>query len=165
MPIYEFYCSHCHTLFNFFSATVDTSTCPECPRCRRPELERRPARFATLQHQGESDSFGLDALDEERLAGVMESMAEELGSVEETEDPRLLASLFRRFGEASGLELGPRMREMMNRLEAGEDLDELEQEMGSELDEDESLEDFFRFKRRAGRLARRPEVDDTLYFL
>jgi putative FmdB family regulatory protein len=165
MPIYEFYCSHCHTLFNFFSATVDTTTCPECPRCKRSGLERRPARFATLQHQGESDALGLEGLDEERFAGVMESMAQELGGLEETEDPRLLASLFRRFGEAAGLELGPRMREMMARLEAGENLDELEEEMEGELDEGDSLEDFFRFKNRARRLARQPAVDGTLYFL
>ena len=109
MPIYEFYCSDCNTLYNFFSAKVDTTTRPGCPRCSRASLERRPARFATLKQlggDGEPDD-PLGELDEERLEGVMASMMEEMGDLDETEDPRKMAGLFRRFGEASGLEFGP----------------------------------------------------------
>ena len=47
----------------------------------------------------------------------------ELQNLENNEDPRQMAALFRRFGEASGLEIGPRMEELMSRLEAGEDPD------------------------------------------
>jgi len=35
MPIYEFYCEDCNTLFNFFSRTVNTDKQPPCPRCRK----------------------------------------------------------------------------------------------------------------------------------
>jgi len=164
MPIYEFYCADCHTLFNFFSAVIDTTTRPQCPRCKRPDLERRPARFATLKHQGDEEPDPLGGLDENRLAGVMESMMGELGDLEENEDPRRLARLFRRFGDASGLQFGPRMEEMMSRLEAGEDPDRLEEEMGDDFDDD-SLEEFFRLRQRGGNLGRNPAVDDTLYFL
>ena len=164
MPIYEFYCPGCHTLFNFYSATIDTATRPTCPRCARPDLDRRPARFATLKHRGDEEPDPFGDLDESRMAGVMDSMMEELGSLEENEDPRQMARLFRRFGEASGLELGPRMEEMMRRLEAGADPDELEAEMGDDFD-DENLEDFFRLRRQGRRSSRRPAVDETLYFL
>ncbi len=167
MPIYEFYCSDCNTLFNFFSAVVNTTARPTCPKCGRPELERRPARFATLKHGGtedeETDPF--HHLDDERLDGVMSSMLEEMGALEEGEDPRKMANLFRRFGEASGLEFGPKMEEMMHRLEAGEDPDRLEEEIGGEFDDDESMEEFFRLKRQGWRRTTRPKVDETLYFL
>ena len=163
MPIYEFYCVDCHTLFNFFSPTIDTTTRPQCPRCKRPDLERRPARFATLKHKGDEEPDPLGDLNEERLAGVMDSMMGELGAVDENEDPRQLARLFRRFGEASGLELGPRMEEMMSRLEAGENPDHLEEEMGDDFDDD-SLEEFFRLRKQGWKPRRQPALDDTLYF-
>lgn len=164
MPIYEFYCADCHTLFNFFSSVIDTTACPACPRCQRPDLERRPARFATLKHRGEQEPDPFADLDESRLASVMESMMGDLDELENNEDPRQMAVLFRRFGEASGLEFGPRMEEMMSRLEAGEDPDRLEDEMGGDF-EDDSLEEFFRLRKRGWNLARHPAVDETLYFL
>jgi len=164
MPIYEFYCVDCHALFNFFSSVVDSTAQPACPRCQRPDLERRPARFATLKHQGEDESDPFGNLDDSRLADVMDSMMGELGALEENEDPRQMAQLFRRFGEAAGMELGPRMEEMMSRLEAGEDPDSLEDEMGGDGDDD-NLEEFFRLRQRGSKLARNPVVDETLYFL
>lgn len=104
----------------------------------------------------------MDDADLDRLMGSMMSDMEGLG---EGEDPRQLAQIFRRFGEAAGMEPGPRMEEFLSRLEAGEDPDALEGELDHESSE-ESLEEFFRFKRQlAGRLTGRPKVDDTLYFL
>ena len=83
------------------------------------------------------------------------------------EDPRQLARLFRRFGELSGLETGPKMEEMIRQLEAGADPESLDEDFGGE-DGDESggFEDFFQAKRKllAARKSR-PKVDDTLYFL
>ena len=81
------------------------------------------------------------------------------------EDPQTLARLFRRLGEASGMEPGPKLQEILGRLEAGEDPDDLEAALGDDADEDESLEDLFRVKRALAERHRRPQVDDTLYFL
>lgn len=165
MPIYEFYCSDCHTLFNFFSAAIDTVARPDCPKCGREQLERRPARFATLKHRGDEEPDPFGDLDEDRVAGVMESMMGEMGDLQDSDDPRRLASLFRRFGEASGLDFGPRMEEMMSRLEAGEDPDKLEEELGEDLVDDRAMEEFFRLRKRGWKVERSPEVDETLYFL
>ena len=49
MPIYEFYCPDCHTVFSFFSSAVDTAASPACPRCSRPGLGRRPSRLDGAQ--------------------------------------------------------------------------------------------------------------------
>jgi hypothetical protein len=97
------------------------------------------------------------------LAGEMEGLSDA-----EAENPAHLARFFRKFGEASGLEPGPRMEEMLRRLERGEDPDELEEEYGGdpESSDEEMLGEFFQLKKQAqARRSRKPAVDDTLYFL
>lgn len=174
MPIYEFYCPRCHVLLNFFSPQVDTEARPDCPRCGQPRLERRPARFATLrraaatggEEEGDDPFAGMD---EERLERAMESMAGEIEQLGDDEDPRQMARFFRRFGEVSGMKLGPRMEEMLQRLERGEDPDALEEELGGGEGEeggDGEMDEWFQLKETARRLRRRkPPVDETLYFL
>lgn len=173
MPIYEFYCQGCHRVFQFFSSRVDTEAAPDCPRCGRERLPRKPATFSTLRRsagEGAGDKGEEDALfgdmDEERMAGAFEAILAEAETGGESEDPRATARLLRRFGEAAGLEPGERMEEMLQRLEAGEDPDRLEEEMGGESEGDEDLSDFFRAKRAlAGRRSQRPPVDSEIYFL
>lgn len=180
MPIYEFYCPDCHTVFSFFSARIDTAAKPDCPRCGRPELGRKPSRFAAHsrgaegagpQEEGSAED-PLGGLDEARMAGAMDSLAAEMEHLDDAaqKDPKQLARFLSRFSEASGLEAGPRMQEMLARLEEGADPDELESEMGDGGETDDAGEgdfsDFFRPKQRAaGGRARRPRVDETLYFL
>jgi putative FmdB family regulatory protein len=167
MPIYEFYCHPCHTVYNFFSARVDTGTRPACPRCGLPELPRKPSRFATLKHGGEDAEDGdpFAGFDDSRLEGAMESLLSETEGLGDEEDPRAMARLMRRFSELSGLEMGDRMEEMTARLEAGEDPDALEEEVG-DLGDGESLDDFFRLKKALGEgRRRRLKVDEELYFL
>lgn len=174
MPIYEFYCSRCNVLLNFFSPRIDTTARPACPRCGQPELERRPARFATLSRSGggdEGEGDGEDnpfpGLDEGRLEQAMEAMGGELERMGDDEDPRQMARFFRRFGEVAGMRLGPKMEEMLRRLEAGEDAESLEEELGGGEDADEGeMEEWFQLKDSAQRLRRRrPKLDETLYFL
>ncbi|HXT21045.1 MAG TPA: FmdB family zinc ribbon protein [Thermoanaerobaculia bacterium] len=175
MPIYEFYCSACHMLFNFFSAKIDTAARPACPRCGRPELERRPARFATLKRstssadaEGEADEDNpFPGLDEERLERAMASMSGDIENIGDEEDPRQMARFFRRFGDAAGMRLGPRMEEMLRRLEKGEDMESLEEEMGDVGEGEEGeLDEWFQLKETAKRLRqRKPKLDETLYFL
>lgn len=173
MPIYEFYCPDCDTLFNFFTPRVDTEARPDCPRCGRPELERKPARFAALSSSSGDEGDGDDELaalgiDEERLAGAFESV---LGEMEagggEPEDPRAMARMLRRVGEEAGLEPGDTMEEMLGRMEAGEDPERLEEEMGDAFDDTDGdpLAELFRRRRAAAGRRRRPKVDDELYFL
>lgn len=166
MPIYEFYCPDCHTVFNFFSARIDTTSSPACPLCERAGLGRKPSRFATLQKTGAGDAAEGDfmaGLDETRLEGAMESLMQEMGGMENAEDPRAMGHVMRRFSELSGLEMGDRMEELIARMEAGEDPESLEQEMGDELD-GEGFDDFFKLEKAVAR-KRRPKVDDELYFL
>ncbi len=174
MPIYEFYCRDCHTVYSFFSNRVDTETRPSCPRCQRPELERKPSRFATLEHAGKDDAGApnpLDALEDPRMEAAMEQLMHEMEGQEEdgdtAEDPRQMGHFLRRFSELSGLQLSDRMQDMMQRLERGDDPDALEAELGEPPEDDaDALSELFQLKKRA--LAHRrktPKVDETLYFL
>lgn len=173
MPIYEFFCGDCNALLNFFSARVDTSKKPDCPRCGRKRLERRPARFATLRPQSkDSLEDPLSDLDDPSLERLMAGMAGELETLGESDDPRQYARVLRSMGRSAGLEMGPRMEELLSRLEAGSDLDELESEMagggGGEGagDEDDDFDEYFRLKKRLAALSdRTPRVDPELYFL
>ncbi len=189
VPIYEFYCPDCHTVFSFFSSRIDTAVQPACPQCGRPELGRRPSRFAALKGSkpgaggdaaaGELDENDpLGGLDEEKMAGVMESLAGEMEGMDEgaQQDPKQLAQFLARFQEATGLEAGPKMEEMLARLKEGADMDELEAEMGGAgpegagSDEGEGggaddFSDFFRAKRAAAARRKAPRVDETLHFL
>jgi len=170
MPIYEFYCPTCHTVFSFFSSAVDTGARPACPRCARPDLERKPSRFATPRggaDRGEDAEEGapFGDLDDERMERAMAAMAAQMEGAGDTEDPRAMARMLRTFGDATGLAAGPRMEEMIRRLEAGEDAEALEAEMGGEDGGDEGdLSEYFQVK-KAARAAKRPAVDETLYFL
>ncbi len=166
MPIYEFYCQGCHTVFNFYSSRVNTETRPSCPGCGRPELPRKPSRFATLKHSGDAEPDPFDRLDDSRLEGAMESLIAEMGEGENEEDPRAMGRLMRRFSDLSGLEMGERMEEFVERMEAGEDPESLEQEIGETLDDDGEIDDFFKLRKAAAdRRRRRPRLDDELYFL
>jgi hypothetical protein len=132
-------------------------------------LERRPARFATPKPRtgGDEEGFpGFDGVDEEKMGGIVESMMSELQDSGESEDPRKLAALFRRFGKEAGMEAGPQMEEMLSRMEAGEDMEQMENDMDAAFDEEGSMDELFRFKKKIREAhQRRPNVDEELYFL
>ncbi len=166
MPIYEFYCADCHTVYSFFSARVDTAAQPSCPRCGRLELPRRPSRFATLKHSGESPPESLDDLDDARLEGAMDAVLREMGDLDSEPDPHAMGRMMRRFSQVSGLALGGPMEQFITRLEAGEDPEQLEQEMENELGDDATTDQLFTLKKAlTSRRSLKPRVDDTLYYL
>ena len=105
-------------------------------------------------------------IDESRMERVMQELAAESGGLDEN-DPRQAARMMRKFSEAMGTDLGAGMEEAIRRMEAGEDPEQIEAEMGDLLDADGPLDAFE--MRRSGRLARQssppPQTDRTLYEL
>lgn len=174
MPIYEFYCVDCHTVYNFFSRRINTEKRPKCPKCGRPELERRVSRFAVGRGgrtsesgengEGEDDAFP-PGFDEERFEQALMELAAEAENIDE-EDPRQMVQLMRRLSDKTGMEFGGVMEEALRRLEAGEDPDAIEQELGDALDQQEPI-----FRQSGGSLRnivqhlKPPRVDETLYEL
>lgn len=136
MPIYEFYCADCHTIFSFLSRSVETRRRPDCPRCGRAGLDRRPSAFAISKGRSEPEvAEGMPDLDESKLERAMESMAAEMDGVDE-DDPRQAARLMRKLYEAAGVPVRGGIEEAIRRMESGEDPEAIEERMGDVLEED-----------------------------
>lgn len=177
MPIYEFYCERCHTIFNFFSPGVNTTKTPTCPRCETTPLTRQMSRFAMVKQVGDAAADrGADgggaAPDEARMERAMEAFAREAETVNE-DDPRAAAQMMRRFSEMAGMPIGPGMEEALRRIEAGEDPDAVESEMGDLLEGEDpfgapgeaSPAGVSGGKRAAVARSRPPARDEKLYTL
>ena len=163
MPIYEFYCETCNTVFSFFSGTVNTTKVPGCPRCAK-KLKRQLSLFAKVSRGKEEPAGdGLPAgFDEAKMEKAMAMLAGEADRMND-DDPRQAAQLMRKLTEATGLSLGDGMEEALRRLEKGEDPDQIEAEMGDLLEGEEPFVVGGAGK-RGGRKAK-PRVDETLYDL
>ncbi len=163
MPIYEFYCKDCNTIYKFFSRTVNTEKIPNCPTCKDVALERRMSMFAMTS--GRKDDADLDddmpPIDDARMEKAMAMLANEADKINE-DDPRQAAQLMRKFSEVTGLEMGPAMEEALRRMEKGEDPEQIEEEMGDLLEDDEL---FTVAKKVGGKQKPLPRVDDTIYDL
>jgi putative FmdB family regulatory protein len=164
MPIYEFFCPDCNTVFNFFSRRINTEKQPDCPKCGRKKIQRQLSTFATIgkaQENGGPDP--LAGIEEAAMEKAFAGLLREAGNINE-DDPRQMAGLMRKFSDKTGISLGDRMEEALSRLETGEDPDRIEQEMGDLLDGDDgfTLEEM---KKKVLSGPRQPTRDDKLYEL
>lgn len=162
MPIYEFYCEDCNTIFNFFSRSVNTTKRPVCPKCQQKKLKRQMSTFARptgAKEEGDLDDLPMD---EAKMEKAMNLLAREAEGINE-DDPRQAANLMRKLSDVTGLNLGPGMEEALRRMEAGEDPDQIEAEMGDLVEEEEP----FMLGEKGGRRVKRakPLHDETLYEL
>ena len=163
MPIYEFYCEDCHTIFNFFSKTVNTTKRPKCPSCKTKILSRQMSAFAITgraTEEGDIDDFPFD---ESKMEKAMQALAGQAENLNE-DDPKQAANLMRKLSDMTGLELGDGMTEALRRMESGEDPDQIEADLGDIL---ESEDPFVLPGKKGGRSVRKtaPRRDETLYDL
>jgi putative FmdB family regulatory protein len=163
MPIYEFYCDACNTIFSFFSKTIDTSKRPGCPACKAATLSRRMSAFAVTGRARESADADDLPFDESKMEQAMQMLTGEAEKIND-DDPRQAAHLMRKLTQMTGLELGSGMQEALRRLEKGEDPEQIEAEMGEVL---ESEDPFQIASRKGPAKAERaaPRRDETLYDL
>jgi len=161
MPIYEFYCSKCNTLFSFLSKTVNTTKRPSCPRCKKPRLERQVSSFAMTGKAREDDPMDDLPFDESKMEHAITQLASDAENISE-DDPRQAAHLMRKFSKLTGMEFGEGMEEAIGRMESGEDPEQIEAEMGDIM---ENEEPFVLPGKKGGGKSRKPppKRDDTLY--
>jgi putative FmdB family regulatory protein len=144
MPIFEYLCRPCNRIYSFLSLRLQPEREPVCPRCGSTELTRVPSAFAvtgTRKTASETDARGGD--DAAPGAGLEERALRMAGEMSEAdaEDPRAMARMMRRLAEESGERVTPAMDEMFRRMEAGEDPEALEEELGPRLEEEMGGED------------------------
>ncbi len=170
MPIYEFYCQNCHTIYSFFARRVDTETVPACPKHKGHKLQRQMSRFAISKGRGDAPETeaAMPDMDDEKMEQAMMQLAAEAEGMNE-DDPQAMARMMRRMMDTTGMSMGEGMEEAIRRMEAGEDPDKVEEEMGDVLD----AEDPFganpsggsegRLKAIKRRLTEAPNVDPEVY--
>jgi putative FmdB family regulatory protein len=171
MPMYEFFCPDCNTIFTFLSRSVNTEKKPACPKCGRQDLSRMVSRFAVtgkakepgtggdVGGQDENPMAGL-GIDEAKMERAMETLASQAEGMDE-DNPKQAADLMRKFSALTGLKLGDKMEDALARIEAGEDPEAIEKEMG-DLDEN----DLFKLGGAGGNKGMKkkaPSRDETLY--
>ena len=163
MPIYEFYCEDCNTIFNFFSKSVNTTKKPKCPNCKTKRLSRQMSAFAYTGKAKEDSKTDDLPFDENKMEKAMQMLAGEADKINE-DDPRQAANLMRKLSDMTGLELGAGMNEALKRMAAVEDPDAIEAEMGDMLEEEEP---FLLPEKQGAKSTRKPAPsrDEKLYDL
>lgn len=162
MPIYEFYCRKCNTIYNFFSKSVNTEKIPRCPRCRTVKLKRQMSLFAAITGERNESDDEMPPLDESRMEKAMAMLAQDAERISE-DDPRQAAAMVRKLSEAAGVDLSAAMQEALHRLEKGEDPEKIEEEMGDVFETEDPF--ILRQGAKKGGKPSPPRIDETLYDL
>jgi putative FmdB family regulatory protein len=165
MPIYEFYCRKCHTVYRFLARSRSTDKAPRCPDCGDGELRKKFSRFAISKGQSKDDDAAdpFANVDEAKLEKAFAEMAGQTEGMDE-DDPRAMGRMMRKLCESTGMNLGENMEEALRRMEAGEDPDRIDEEMGDLLDDDQiSFGESGSKLQRLTRRLRPPRKDDQLY--
>ena len=122
MPIHEYRCHNCKRRVSIFWRTFTEAEegAPVCPRCDSTNLTRLVSRVRVIR----SEESRLDDLaDPSSFPDFDES------------DPKSLGRWMRKMGAEMGEELEPEFDEVVGRLEAGEDPEEIEKSMPEMLGE------------------------------
>lgn len=136
MPIYEFLCPSCNRIYSFHSFRSSPDKTPKCPRCGCEELRRVPSAFGISTRRSDAAANNdADAFDNPRMEAEMMKLAAEMESIDEN-DPRAMAHAVRKMTEIAGEKITPAMEEMIRRMEAGEDPERIEEDLGDALEEE-----------------------------
>lgn len=158
MPIYEFYCPPCNVIFSFFSSRVNTEKLPLCPRCGGL-LDRQMSGFAIGGKSAGEEGGDLPDFDCARMEKAMAELAGQAEGLDEN-DSRRSAGLLRRLTDIAGMSFSEGMDEAVRRMEAGEDPEAVEQDMGGLLDNAP-----FVARKKTARGRRPPRREEKLYDL
>ncbi|TLD71235.1 cytochrome C [Phragmitibacter flavus] len=132
MPIYEFYCPDNHTVYQFLARTLGHGDkTPRCPENEKFRMERRVSRFAFLRGAKEDDNDPFANMDDAKMEALMADMERDMSGMDENNpDPRQLGHFMRKMTDLMGDKAPAEMREIIRRLEAGEDPEKLEEQFG-----------------------------------
>jgi putative FmdB family regulatory protein len=141
MPVYEFYCEPCHTIFSFHSPRVDTLTVPVCPVCGC-RLAREVSVFSHLvrgKGDAEPSSEGDAAA---RMDQVMAQMGDRMQALEDEDaDPREAVKVMKELATAGGVTFNSEVQEAMARIESGEDPEKIDETFSEVFETDNPFAD------------------------
>ena len=111
MPVYQYRCLNCRKRFEIFMSYSQYGSQPvHCPHCASDQVQRRIGRIRVAKSE------------DSRL----ESMADPSSLEGLEDDPRALGQMMRKMSREMGEELGPEFDEVVDRLDAGQDPEDIE---------------------------------------
>lgn len=138
MPIYEFACPKCRVIFSFLSKRLNPERSPTCPKCSNKKMVKQMSAFAMPRGTKEpsSPTEGAEAdgpmpdVNDPRIMRAMSELEGEMAHLDEN-NPRHLAHMMKKMKDV--MPAGSLPKEMdvaIRRLEAGEDPEKIEADMG-----------------------------------
>lgn len=114
MPNYEYRCLNCRRRFDVFMSYSDYGTrTVVCPHCKSENVQRKIGRIRVAH----SNASRLENMaDPDKLAGL-------------DDDPRALGRMMREMSHEVGEDMGPEFDEVVGRLEAGQNPNDIEQDL------------------------------------
>lgn len=107
MPIYEYICAGCRRKFRKLVGVVAITAPLACPNCQSQELNRQISRFARVRNEDDT----------------LDSLADEMESIGDTDDPKVLKRMMREVSGAMGEDLDDEFDQMMEEEQSGGDGD------------------------------------------
>ncbi len=141
MPIYEFACPKCRVIFNFLSKRSQPDRTPTCPKCGNQDMVKQVSAFAAPRGAKESaakpeaqgDEPPAPNFDDPRVMRAMGEMERDMEHLDEN-NPKHMAHLMRKMKELMPPGTMPKELDVaIKRLEAGEDPEKIEADMGDVL--------------------------------
>lgn len=177
MPIYEFSCAKCRTVFSFFSRRVNPSAVPACPKCGSP-LGKMVSLFSARTGGSKSDpdplGLGDDGLDEdfpnvpdfdpgdERVARAISEMGDRIDRLDPS-NPVEASRLLKEFSEKSGVKFNPKLMNAIGKIASGEESEGAQDEIAEAFANGGIFDEM---KRRAATVSNDPATftrDENLY--
>jgi len=142
MPIYEFACPKCRKIYSFLSKRINPDRLPICPKCGNKKLSKQISNFAFTKGVAEpaaatgapdADAEPMPDMDDPRVARVMSEMERDMEHMDEN-NPKHMAHMMRKMKEIMPAGSVPKELDIaIKRLEAGEDPEKIEADMGDAL--------------------------------
>ena len=141
MPIYEYACPKCRVLFNFLSKRTNPDRLPACPKCGNKKMTKQMSRFAmsrglkepAAKNESQSGEPPMPDFDDPRMEKAMMEMERDMEHLDEN-NPKHMAHMMRKMKDIMPPGTVPKELDVaIKRLEAGEDPEKIEQDMGDVL--------------------------------
>lgn len=144
MPIYEFACPKCRKIFSFLSKRIHQDRLPVCPKCGHKKLLKQVSRFAMVKGLAEpatkptgaaDDGPPMPDMDDPRIERAMSELERDMEHLDEN-NPKHMAHLMKKMKDVMPAGTMPKELDVaIKRLEAGEDPEKIEADMGDVLGE------------------------------
>jgi putative FmdB family regulatory protein len=141
MPIYEFACPKCRKIFNFLSKSTRPDRTPVCPKCGNRKMTKQLSSFAMPRGAKEPAAVAegvpgqppMPDMNDPRMMQAMSEMERDMEHLDEN-NPKHMAHMMRKMKDLMPAGSVPKELDVaIKRLEAGDDPEKIEADMGDVL--------------------------------